>query len=88
LEDAEVRHIGGGLSRRIASAVRIAVAGDEEKEVMPKAKPISLYPLTFHEALKAIISVDPDRVGITSKRRLKTVAKAKRDKRKVKQKNR
>jgi hypothetical protein len=55
---------------------------------MPKAKPISLHPLTFHEALKAIISVDPDRVGITSKRRLKTVAKAKRDKRKVKQKNR
>jgi hypothetical protein len=25
--------------------------------------------LTFHEALKAIIGVDPDSVGITSKRR-------------------
>jgi hypothetical protein len=36
---------------------------------MPKAKPVSLHPLTFHEALKAIISVDPDRVGITPKRR-------------------
>ncbi len=36
---------------------------------MPKAKPVSLHPLTFHEALKAIINVDPDRVGITPKRR-------------------
>jgi hypothetical protein len=36
---------------------------------MPKAKPVSLHPLTFHEALKAIISVDPDRVGLTPKRR-------------------
>jgi hypothetical protein len=36
---------------------------------MPKAKPISLHPLTFHEALKAIVGVDPDKVGITPKRR-------------------
>jgi hypothetical protein len=36
---------------------------------MPKAKPVSLHPLTFHEALKAIINVDPDRVGLTSKKR-------------------
>jgi hypothetical protein len=36
---------------------------------MPKAKPVSLHPLSFHEALKSIISVDPDKVGITSKRR-------------------
>jgi hypothetical protein len=36
---------------------------------MPKAKPVSLHPLTFHEALKALVGVDPDRVGITSKRR-------------------
>ena len=36
---------------------------------MPKAKPVSLHPLTFHEALKAIVRVDPDSVGITSKRR-------------------
>jgi hypothetical protein len=36
---------------------------------MPKAKPVSLHPLTFHEALKAIVGVDPDSVGIVSKRR-------------------
>jgi hypothetical protein len=36
---------------------------------MPKAKPISLHPLTFHEALKHLVRVDPDKVGITSKRR-------------------
>jgi hypothetical protein len=42
---------------------------------MPKAKPVSLHPLTFHEALKAIISVDPDKVGITSKRRKKAKTK-------------
>jgi hypothetical protein len=36
---------------------------------MPKAKPVSLHPLTFHEAVKAIVGVDPDSVGITSKRR-------------------
>ena len=39
---------------------------------MLKAKPISLHPLTFHEALKAIVGVDPDSVGITPKRRKKT----------------
>lgn len=31
---------------------------------MPKAKPISLYPLTFDEAIKKIIRVDPEKVGI------------------------
>jgi len=36
---------------------------------MPKAKPVSLHPLTFHEAVKALITVDPDRVGLTPKRR-------------------
>jgi len=36
---------------------------------MPKAKPVSLHPLTFHEAVKALVNVDPDRVGITPKRR-------------------
>jgi hypothetical protein len=44
---------------------------------MPKAKPISLHPLTFHEALKAIISVDPDKVGLTSKRRKQQFKKSK-----------
>jgi len=38
---------------------------------MPKAKPVSLHPLTFHEALKAIVKVDPDKVGLTPKRRTK-----------------
>jgi len=36
---------------------------------MPKAKPLSLYPLSFEDAIKAIASADPDRVGLTSKRR-------------------
>jgi hypothetical protein len=36
---------------------------------MPKAKPVSLHPLRFEEALKAIVKVDPDKVGLTSKRR-------------------
>jgi hypothetical protein len=44
---------------------------------MPKAKPVSLHPLSFHEALKAIINVDPDKVGITSKRRKSKTAKCK-----------
>ena len=35
---------------------------------MPKAKPISLHPLTFHEALKHLVSIDPDSVGITPRR--------------------
>jgi hypothetical protein len=44
---------------------------------MPKAKPVSLHPLSFHEALKAIVSVDPDRVGLTPKRRKKRQRSAK-----------
>lgn len=39
---------------------------------MPKAKPVSLHPLTFHEALKAIVGVDPEEVGISSKRRTRS----------------
>jgi hypothetical protein len=38
---------------------------------MPKAKPVSLHPLTFHEALKHLVRIDPDSVGIVSKRRTK-----------------
>ncbi len=38
---------------------------------MPKARPVSLHPLTFDEAIKAIISVDPEKVGLTTKRRQK-----------------
>jgi hypothetical protein len=36
---------------------------------MPKAKPVSLHPLTFHEALKHLVKVDPDKVGLSTKRR-------------------
>jgi hypothetical protein len=36
---------------------------------MPKAKPVSLHPLDFDEAVKALIRVNPDKVGITPKRR-------------------
>jgi hypothetical protein len=36
---------------------------------MPKAKPISLHPLTFHEALKHLVRVDPEKVGLISKKR-------------------
>jgi hypothetical protein len=38
---------------------------------MPKARPVSLHPLSFEDAIKALISVNPDSVGITSKRRKK-----------------
>ena len=30
---------------------------------MGKAKPISLHPLSFEEAIKAIVKVDPERIG-------------------------
>jgi len=42
---------------------------------MSKAKPVSLHPLTFDEAMKVIINVDPEKVGITSKHRQKRLKK-------------
>ena len=36
---------------------------------MPKAKPISLHPLNFDDAIKALIHVDPSSVGIEHKQR-------------------
>jgi len=39
---------------------------------MPKAKPISLHQVSFHDALKALVGLDPDKVGVTSKRRKRT----------------
>jgi hypothetical protein len=42
---------------------------------MPKAKPSSLRPLTFHEALKHLVRVDPDKVGITSELRKRLTKK-------------
>jgi hypothetical protein len=35
---------------------------------MPKARPVSLHPLTFDEALKALINVDPNKIGISHKK--------------------
>jgi hypothetical protein len=35
---------------------------------MPKAKPVSLHPLSFDDALKALIRVDPEHVGLGPKR--------------------
>jgi hypothetical protein len=44
---------------------------------MPKAKPVSLFPLSFDEALKALIRVDPEKVGLGKKKRAKPKAKKK-----------
>ena len=49
---------------------------------MPKAKPVSLHPLVFDEAISALIRVDPQRVGLGLKtkkrsRKRKTVKKSK-----------
>jgi len=44
---------------------------------MPKAKPVSLHPLVFDEAIAALIRVDPQRVGLGSKPRKKRKRKAK-----------
>ena len=46
---------------------------------MPKAKLISLHPLTFEEAIKRLISVDPANLRILNKAK-----KRKRSKRKAK----
>jgi hypothetical protein len=35
---------------------------------MPKAKPISLHPLDFDEVLKALVRVDPEKVGFGKKK--------------------
>jgi hypothetical protein len=47
-------------------------------KTMPKAKLVSLHPLTLDEAIKAIINVDPEKVGIVSKRREEAQKKSKR----------
>lgn len=38
---------------------------------MGKARPVSLHPLSFEEAIKGLIRVDPDKVGLSSKHRSK-----------------
>jgi hypothetical protein len=47
---------------------------------MPKARPVSLHPLSLDEALKALIRVDPEKVGITSKHRKKHARKKQKQK--------
>ena len=44
---------------------------------MPKAKPVSLHPLSFEEAMSALMKVEPQRVGLGSKPRKKRKRKAK-----------
>jgi len=44
---------------------------------VPKAKPVSPHPLTFDEALKAIVGVNPDRVGLIPRRRKKPKGRVK-----------
>ena len=50
---------------------------------MPKARPVSLFPLSFEEAVKAIVRVDPERVGLGSKRNKAKSQPPKRKKRKA-----
>jgi hypothetical protein len=40
---------------------------------MPKAKPVSLYPLKFDEALKKLMDVDPAKLRIPSKPRKRRI---------------
>jgi hypothetical protein len=39
---------------------------------MPKAKPVSLHPLSFDEAIKALIVADPKRTGVNPNGQKKT----------------
>jgi len=50
---------------------------------MPKAKPISLHPLGFHDALKALVNVDPEKVGISSAHRKKHARRKKRQEQQI-----
>jgi len=42
---------------------------------MPKAKPVSLHPLNFDDAVKALIRVDNKRISRSSKRATKANVK-------------
>lgn len=42
---------------------------------MPKAKPVSLWPLSFEEAIIAIIRADPKRIETVKTPRKKTKSK-------------
>lgn len=47
---------------------------------MPKAKPVSLYPLSFEEAIKAISRVEPRRILVSEKLKNKSRRHSKRSK--------
>ena len=66
-----------GIMLSVTLMRRIHLRLPYQRGFVPKAKPVSLHPLTFHEALKAIVGVDPDSVGITSKRRKRRKRKRK-----------
>jgi len=45
---------------------------------MPKAKPVSLPFGSFEEAIRALIRVDPEKVGLVKKKKRKAKRKRKR----------
>lgn len=45
---------------------------------MPKAKPVSLYPLSFDEAITGLIRVNPEKVGLNKKTQRPTQKETKR----------
>lgn len=73
------RLIGSGLrwniaalhSLRIWKGVINATSANSRKEykVMPKAKPVSLHPLTFYEELRHLVRVSSEKVRIATKHR-------------------
>ena len=44
---------------------------------MPKARPVSLHPLSFDEAIKRLINFQPSQVNIAKKRQKKHADKTK-----------
>ena len=48
------------------------------EDFMPKARPVSLHPLSFDEALKRLMDVDPAKLRIpTKKQKRKRIKKVK-----------
>jgi uncharacterized protein (DUF58 family) len=67
LQDAEDAALTSFSAKELSKeySVRVTIEG----EIMPKARPVSLHPLNFEEAIKALINVNPDRVGLSKTRR-------------------
>lgn len=70
-QDAEAATLVVASARRQASSVPSSVCAGDEDEIVLKAKPISLDPLTLHEALRNLVRADSGRVGLTPSRRRK-----------------